>query len=114
MIMPKFTNYLFIFILGNMGFPGTSAFIAEFLLMNGIFASNFINICGIMFGVLLTTIYSIWLFNRLCFGSIRVKYGVDLTIIETIITYFFLFFTIIFGFYPNILINIVLDFTINF
>lgn len=113
-IMPKFTNYLFIFILGNMGFPGTSAFIAEFLLMNGIFASNFINICGVMVGVLFTTIYSIWLFNRLCFGSIRVKYGVDLNSIETIITYFFIFFTIILGFYPNILINSVLDFTINF
>lgn len=113
MIMPKFTNYLFIFILGNMAFPGTSAFIAEFLLMNGIFASNFINIIGIMLGVLFTTIYSIWLFNRLCFGSIKVKYGSDLNNIEVLITFFFIFFTLIFGFYPNILINSILDFTLN-
>jgi NADH-quinone oxidoreductase subunit M len=100
--------------LGNMSFPGTAAFIAEFLLINGIFSLNFINTCGIMLGIFFTTIYSIWLFNRLCFGNIKIKYGNDLNVMEKVIINFFTFFTLVFGFYPNILINILVDLIINY
>lgn len=105
-IMPNFVKYFFLFILGNISFPGTSAFIAEFLLLNGIFSSNFFSICLIMLGIFLTTVYSIWLFNRISFGSSKIKYGQDLLLLEKMVTYFFIFFMLIFGFFPNILINI--------
>jgi proton-translocating NADH-quinone oxidoreductase chain M len=112
-VMPTFVIFLFLFILGNMSFPGTSAFIAEFLIMNGIFQSNFINICGVMIGVFLTTVYSIWFFNRLAFGNLKVVYGTDLSKIELYIVTSFLFYMILFGFYPNILLSSFMDFMFN-
>lgn len=38
--MPVYATIMFFFILGNISFPGTSAFVAEVLVMLGVFADN--------------------------------------------------------------------------
>jgi len=58
-VMPVFGNLFFFFALGNFGFPGTSNFIGEILILIGIFENNaFISICtGI--GIILSAVYTL-------------------------------------------------------
>ncbi len=72
-MMPLFGFFFFFcFTLANMSFPGTSNFIGEFLIFIGLFKSNpwvtFLAATGIVW----SAIYSIWLFNRVVFGSLNI------------------------------------------
>jgi len=70
-VMPVFCIFFFLFTLANMSFPGTSNFVGEFLIFIGLFANNsFIMILSAT-GIVLSAIYSIWLFNRICFGTLK-------------------------------------------
>jgi len=73
-VMPIYAMFFFFFTLANMGFPGTSNFIGELLILVGIFEKN----STIMFlsgtGIVLSAIYSIWLYNRIIFGSLKLQY----------------------------------------
>ena len=70
-VMPLFCLFFFIFTLANMSFPGTSNFVGEFLIFIGIFAnSTFLMILSAT-SIVLSAIYSIWLFNRVCFGTLK-------------------------------------------
>jgi proton-translocating NADH-quinone oxidoreductase chain M len=72
--MPIFCVCFFILILANMSFPGTSSFIGEFLVLVGLFESNSFVAFVATFSIVLTAIYSIWLFNRIAFGGLRLQY----------------------------------------
>jgi NADH-quinone oxidoreductase subunit M len=71
-LMPKFVLNFLIFSFANMGFPGTINFIGEFLILLGVMEENFL--CGILASVstVLSAIYSIYLFNRISFGTIKI------------------------------------------
>lgn len=73
-VMPVFSVYIFLFSLGNMGFPGTSNFIGELLILTGIFRSNSLIMIFAATGIVFSAIYSIWLFNRIVFGAVKTKY----------------------------------------
>ena len=70
-VMPLFSIVFFIFTLANMGFPGTSNFVGEILIFIGIFLDN----PWVMFlsatGVVASAMYAIFLFNRVCFGTLK-------------------------------------------
>ena len=73
-VMPWFTIFFLLFTLANMSFPGTSNFIGEFVILLGVFGRNsFAAFCGGS-GIILSALYSIWLFNRICFGTLKLKY----------------------------------------
>lgn len=44
-LMPVYATIVFLFILGNISFPGTSAFVAEVLVMLGVYADNTLVVC---------------------------------------------------------------------
>jgi NADH:ubiquinone oxidoreductase subunit 4 (subunit M) len=70
LFMPLFSVVYFCFILANFGFPGTINFVGEFMLLTGIFfSSNFLVLCSSL-GLVLTLIYSLFLFNRIFFGPL--------------------------------------------
>lgn len=70
-LTPLFGIYFFLFTLGNIGFPVTSNFIGEFLILVGIFIKNpFITLYA-GFGIIVSAIYSFWLYNRLFFGTLK-------------------------------------------
>lgn len=73
-VMPLFVSLFLLFSMANIALPGTSSFIGEFLILIGIFK---INICAAFFGALgmiLGGAYSLWLFNRIAFGNLKVQY----------------------------------------
>src|SRR6185436_8457790 len=85
--MPIFAIIYFIYILSNFGFPGTFNFIGEFLLTYGILQY-------------LTLLYSLFLYNRIFFGNIKIffiKYYTDITRLEFFFLIIFLFLIIYFG-----------------
>src|SRR6056300_2019555 len=72
--MPLFSFCFFIFTLGNLSLPGTSSFVGEFLILVGVFQTNtFIATCAAT-GMILGGAYSIWLYNRVVFGSLKPLY----------------------------------------
>nr|AHX02557.1 NADH dehydrogenase subunit 4 [Sebdenia flabellata] len=73
-VMPLFSIFLLIFIFANLGFPGTSSFIGELLVLIGAFQVNILLTFFSAIGMILGAAYSIWLFNRLNFGSLKLQY----------------------------------------
>lgn len=57
--MPLFSFLLFLFILSNMSFPGTSNFVGEFLILLNIFKTNNLSCFIATICIVLGTIYSI-------------------------------------------------------
>jgi proton-translocating NADH-quinone oxidoreductase chain M len=69
-LMPIYSSFLFLFMLANLGLPGTSSFVAEFLVLIGGFCSNsFVGVVASI-GVILSAVYNVWFYNRLCGGPI--------------------------------------------
>jgi len=70
-VMPLFSIYFLFFTLANMGFPGTFNFLGEFYIFLGLKLVNEAALLGGVFGTLLSATYSIWLYNKVCFGQLR-------------------------------------------
>lgn len=58
-VMPIFSIFFFIFSLANIALPGTSSFVGEFLLLSGVYKTNFICCFVCAFGVVLSGAYSL-------------------------------------------------------
>ena len=67
--MPIFTILFFLFTLFNMGVPLSLNFVGEFLSLSGIFQRNpIIGVLGST-GIFFSACYSIWMYNRISYGS---------------------------------------------
>jgi NADH-quinone oxidoreductase subunit M len=112
-IMPFFSFFFLFSIIANLGMPGTSSFVGEFLLLLSLsFKSTFL-LFIMSLSLFLTTIYCIWLFNRISFGYMHTKYIVvykDLIRFESIVLIIFTLLIIFFGLYPNCILNLFHDF----
>ena len=73
-MMPIYSILFLIFTLANIALPGTSSFIGEFLLLAGIYKTNIITCIVAALGVILCGTYSLWLYNRVIFGNLRIDY----------------------------------------
>lgn len=71
---PVLATFFLLFTLANMGFPGTSNFIGEILMFLGIFNGNNGALILALAGIVLGAVYSVWLFNRVFFGTMKRKY----------------------------------------
>ena len=106
--MPIFAIIYFIFILSNFGFPGTSNFIGEFLLTYGILQYSTFIVFLSTFSLILTLLYSLFLYNRVFFGSVKVffiKYYTDITRLEFFFLSIFFFLIIYYGVYPYVIFD---------
>lgn len=73
-VMPIFVIFFFFFSFCNIGFPGTSSFIGELLVLVGAFQSSFFLTFVTSLSIILSACYSIWLLNRLSFGLLKLTY----------------------------------------
>jgi len=107
LFMPLFSILYFIFILSNFGFPGTSNFVGEFLVLAGGITYSSVIIFFSTFGMILSLIYSLFLYNRIFFGSLQeifIRYYCDCTRLEFFILFLFCILVLIGGFYPQIIL----------
>lgn len=73
-VMPLFCLFYFIFTLSNMATPLTPNFIGEFLIFIGMINMHFIQTFVSAITIVLSAIYSIWLYNRIIFGSFKISF----------------------------------------
>ncbi|ANT59354.1 NADH-quinone oxidoreductase chain 13 [Salipiger sp. CCB-MM3] len=68
--MPAYALIFMFFTMANVGLPGTSGFIGEFLTMMGIFQVNTWVALFAASGVILSASYALWLYRRVVFGDL--------------------------------------------
>jgi NADH-ubiquinone oxidoreductase chain 4 len=105
--MPVFTIFFFIFTLCNTGIPLSLNFWGEQLSLLGIFEKNPIIASLGATGIVLSACYSLFLYNRLSYGSYSPYLPVlkDINRREYSVLITLLIPTIIFGILPNVLLN---------
>jgi NADH-quinone oxidoreductase subunit M len=101
--MPKYATVFLIFTMANVGLPGTSGFVGEFLTMLGVFRVNTWVAFFAATGVILSAAYALWLYRRVIFGALTkdsLKGLLDLSPREKVIIYPLVVLVIFFGVYP--------------
>lgn len=107
--MPIFSILYFVFILSNFGFPGTCNFVGEFLVLCGGYIVSVIILVFSTFGMILALMYSLFLYNRLFFGSLQewfIRYYCDCSRLEFLIISCLSSLVVLGGFYPNFIFRI--------
>nr|YP_010890106.1 NADH dehydrogenase subunit 4 [Craseoa lathetica]WJJ70142.1 NADH dehydrogenase subunit 4 [Craseoa lathetica] len=107
LFMPLLSLISLILILSNSGFPLTLNFIAELFSLLSAFNYSYSLGCLTSLGVLITTFYSFYFFNRLFFGNISsyIIFPRDLNYSEVSTLSPLLVLTLILGLVPSILFN---------
>jgi len=106
-VMPIFSVSFLIFSLSNISIPGSSSFIGEFLILNGAYQNNSIMTLMASIGMILGAAYTLWLYNRIIFGTISnfIKKYNDLNKREFMIIIPFIFLILFMGIYPDIFLD---------
>ncbi len=101
--MPKYAVVFMIFTMANVGLPGTSGFVGEFLTLIGVFQVNTWVAVFATIGVILSAAYALWLYRRVVFGSLdkeSLKALLDMSTREKVVIYPLAALTLFFGIYP--------------
>jgi NADH-quinone oxidoreductase subunit M len=107
--MPVYAIVLMIFTMANVGLPGTSGFVGEFLTLLGAFKANTWVAFAATTGVILSAAYALYLYRRVVFGQLEkasLKSIQDLNAREIAIMAPLVILTIVFGFYPAFLLDV--------
>ena len=114
--MPIYASFFLIFTMANIGLPGTSGFVGEFLTLIGAFKVDIYVALFATTGVILSAVYALWLYKRVFLGQvINEKLNVleDISSRELIILAPFVLLIILFGFYPNMIIELTAESSLN-
>ncbi|AXS40398.1 NADH-quinone oxidoreductase subunit M [Breoghania sp. L-A4] len=107
--MPWYAVAFLIFTMANVGLPGTSGFVGEFLTLMGAFEVNTWVAMFATTGVVLSAAYALWLYRRVMFGALdkdSLKSMLDLSLREKVIIVPLVVLTIFFGFYPMPILDV--------
>jgi NADH-quinone oxidoreductase subunit M len=69
--MPLYAAIFLVFTLANVGLPGTSGFVGEFLSLIGTFKANIPVATLATIGVILSAAYALWLYRKVVFGTLK-------------------------------------------
>ena len=105
----KLSKVIFLFFtMANIGFPGTSSFVGEFLILTGSFQTNIsITLIGAT-SIVISGCYSLWLFNRIVYGNLKTQYFnafLDLNKLEFLIFAPLVSAIILMGLLPAVFLN---------
>lgn len=108
--MPAYALIFMFFTMANVGLPGTSGFIGEFLTLMGIFQVNTWVAAFATSGVILSAAYALWLYRRVVMGDLikeSLKTITDMTGREKLIFAPLVAMTLILGVYPGLVLDII-------
>ena len=101
--MPLYAAVFMLFTMANVGLPGTSGFVGEFMTLLGTFGSNTWVAFVATSGVILSACYALWLYRRVVFGVFdkpALAWMPDMTRREFGMLLPLIVLTIYFGIYP--------------
>ena len=102
--MPVYAFVFMVFTMANVGLPGTSGFIGEFLSLIGTFKANSVVAFFATFGIILSALYALTLYRHVMFGKLErpslagIK---DMSAREIVIMAPLVVLTLLLGFYPK-------------
>jgi NADH-quinone oxidoreductase subunit M len=108
--MPVFAAVFMLFTLANVGLPGTSGFVGEFLTLAGVFQVSTWVAFFATTGVILSACYALWLYRRVAFGDLikaSLKTIRDMSRREKLIFAPLVAATIALGVYPSFVLDYV-------
>jgi NADH-quinone oxidoreductase subunit M len=108
--MPAYALIFMFFTLANVGLPGTSGFIGEFLTLMGIFQVSTWTALFATSGVILSAAYALWLYRRVVFGDLikeSLKTITDMTRREKAVFAPLVVMTLLLGIYPRLVTDII-------
>ena len=106
--MPAFALIFLFFTMANVGLPGTSGFVGEFLVLMGIFQVNTWVAMFATTGVILSAAYGLWLYRRVVMGDLikeSLRTITDMTTRERFIFAPLVFMTLLLGVYPALVLD---------
>ncbi|KZE35404.1 NADH-quinone oxidoreductase subunit M [Chelatococcus daeguensis] len=107
--MPRYAVVFMVFTMANVGLPGTSGFIGEFLSLAGTFKANPWVAVLATSGVILSAAYALWLYRRVVFGVIEkdnLKTITDLNTREMVVLVPLLVLVIWYGLQPGAILDV--------
>jgi len=115
-MMPIFIFIFIFFTMANIALPGTSSFIGEFLILAGIYKFNIL--AGILgaTGMILGSGYSLWVYNRIAYGNLKIEYisiFKDISLREIFIFTPLIIGTLVLGIFPNIILEYIHSWAFN-
>jgi NADH-quinone oxidoreductase subunit M len=102
--MPVYAFVFMVFTLANVGLPGTSGFVGEFLSLIGTFRVNTWVATIATLGTILSACYALWLYRKMIFGKLEKPSLLNIRDIgwrEAIVFAPLVILTILFGVYPK-------------
>ena len=107
--MPVYAAVFLLFTLANVGLPGTSGFVGEFLTLLGTFKVHIVVASLATLGVILSAGYALWLYRKVMLGklekpalaNIRDMSWREITVFAPLVV-----LTLLFGFYPKPVLDI--------
>jgi NADH-quinone oxidoreductase subunit M len=107
--MPIYAAIFMVFTMGNVGLPGTSGFVGEFLTLLSSFKANTWVAVFATSGVILSAAYALYLYRRIVFGPLEkpsLKALADVSPREIAILAPLVLLTILFGVYPAPILDV--------
>ncbi len=101
--MPVFAAFFMLFAMANVGLPGTSGFVGEFMVILGTVKSNFWYAFAAASTLIFGAAYTLWMYKRVIFGTVanaHVAELTDLTLREKVIFTVLAFTVLGMGLYP--------------
>jgi NADH-quinone oxidoreductase subunit M len=107
--MPIYATCFMVFTMANVGLPGTSGFIGEFLTLLSAFKANTWVALFATSGVILSAAYALWLYRRMIFGMLEkpsLRAITDMGPREIAVMAPLVVLTLLFGFYPAPILDV--------
>ncbi|HXQ84006.1 MAG TPA: NADH-quinone oxidoreductase subunit M [Xanthobacteraceae bacterium] len=107
--MPIYAFVFMVFTLANVGLPGTSGFVGEFLTLIGTFRINTWVATLATLGTILSAAYALWLYRKVIFGKLEKPSLFNIRDIgwrEVVVLAPLVILTIVFGVYPKPVLDI--------
>jgi len=107
--MPVYAFVFMVFALANIGLPGTSGFVGEFLALIGTFRVNNWVATLATIGTILSAAYMLWLYRKVIFGRLEKPSLAAITDVgwrEIVVLAPLVVLTIVFGIYPRPVLDI--------
>ncbi len=108
--MPAYAMIFMFFTMANVGLPGTSGFVGEFLVLVGVFQVNTWVALVACSGVILSAAYALWLYRRVVMGDLikeSLKAITDMNAREKWIFAPLVAMTLLLGIYPALVLDVI-------
>jgi len=101
--MPVFAAFFILFAMANVGLPGTSGFVGEFMVIMGAVKVNFWYAFAAASILIFGAAYTLWMVKRVIFGAVvnqHVEQLTDITLREKLIFFILALAVLVMGLYP--------------